>query len=139
MWVHLHEKLISKPDAALAARRRLGGVLQELGWSQCGRIDLMLAVSEAVTNSYQHAYSRSRPGPIYLQAHTLTGPNGTRRFCVTVSDHGNWLASGPRRRRGGLAIMRATTAHMTIHSDALGTRVTMMSAPDPPVGHPEQT
>jgi anti-sigma regulatory factor (Ser/Thr protein kinase) len=131
VWAHLDAELITEPRAAAFARRRIGALLDELGWSSAGRADLVLAVSEAVTNCLQHAYPGSGTGSIFLQANTLAGPNGTRRLCINVIDHGMWNPSMPQHSRGGLSIMRAATARMTIHSDALGTRVTMISGPEP--------
>lgn len=136
MRTQVHEELVASADAASLARRLIGQLLDELGWSDTGRVDVLLAVNEAVTNASKHAYPPGVKGPVLLDAHTLTGPNGVRRLCVRVTDHGSPAADKPavtegtRKRPTGLAIMRATSAHMSLRSDATGTRVTMISAPE---------
>jgi hypothetical protein len=59
----LHEQLIATPDAPGLARRLLGSYLRAVAWSApLQEVDLVLAVSEAVTNAAEHAYPTGEPG-----------------------------------------------------------------------------
>lgn len=126
--VLLCEQLIAAPDAPGLARRLLGSYLRHVAWSgPAQEVDLVLAVSEAVSNAAEHAYPDEDPGPVEMRAQVMTGPNGERRICVKVVDWGRWCDPPAGRRRNGLVLMRAACEHVTVRGDACGTRVTLIS------------
>jgi LuxR family maltose regulon positive regulatory protein len=83
--------------------------------------DLVLAVSEAVSNSVEHAY-----GPATFDGTVeLTFWTEPDAVCVEVVDHGEWrIPSGEPTGRGrGIEIMQRLVAFVLIRHDRCGTRV----------------
>jgi anti-sigma regulatory factor (Ser/Thr protein kinase) len=140
----LHAELVAAPDAPSAARRTLAGFLASVGWSEAGSVDLTLAVSEAVTNAAQHAYSHGDRGLIVVRAHLVSDRNCRLRVWVCVTDQGRWREPPPpaststststsarfRSAGWGVPLIKAVTAHVCIDAGATGTHVTMISHPD---------
>jgi serine/threonine-protein kinase RsbW len=112
-------------------RRELEAWLGRLRWPEEARDDLVLAVSEAVSNAAEHAYPPGRAGDIQVAASLLVGPGDTQRVVVTVVDHGRWQEppADHRFRRRGLQIMRAVSDEFRLDAAPDGTRVTMISPP----------
>ncbi|PPK65243.1 histidine kinase-like protein [Actinokineospora auranticolor] len=77
--------------------------------------EILLGVSEAVTNSVEHAYPPDAPGVVTVRADVRD-----RVVRVSVSDRGHWRAADrPRtatdRFRGrGLRILRALASHLRV-------------------------
>src|SRR3954470_7842434 len=95
--------------------------------------DLVLAVSEAVSNSVEHAYGPATPdGTVELTFWTESDA-----VCVEVVDHGEWrIPSGQPTGRGrGIEIMQRLVAFVLIRHDRRGTRVllwhSLPGAPSP--------
>ena len=89
--------------------------------------DLVLAVSEAVSNSVEHAYSPATlDGTVELSF--WTEPDAV---CVEVVDHGEWrIPSGQPTGRGrGIEIMQRLVAFVLIRHDRRGTRVLLRHLP----------
>jgi anti-sigma regulatory factor (Ser/Thr protein kinase) len=126
------------------ARERFERWLRGLRWPNGQGEDLVLALSEAVSNSIEHGYrmhaGQVRPaldlGPVEVSAEVLVEEGGRRRIALTVRDHGRWREPvGPARFRGhGLSIMRACADHFSIDGTATGTTLTLITraAPSPP-------
>ncbi|TWF78228.1 anti-sigma regulatory factor (Ser/Thr protein kinase) [Pseudonocardia hierapolitana] len=140
----LHFELAPELVAPSIARERFERWLRDLGWPSGQSDDLVLALSEAVSNSIEHGY-RIHPGPapeplgagaVEVRARVLTEANGVRRIALTVRDHGRWREPiGPARFRGhGLSIIRACADEFDINGDDTGTTLTLTSraAPAPP-------
>lgn len=120
--------------APAAARRRVAGWLHACGWPRDDADDLVLAVSEAVSNSVEHGYgvvpgrSAGRGGAVLLSGCVDRARDGLRAAVITVSDHGRWVppqADGNRRR--GLPLMRAVAEQVRIRPAAGGTTVELRS------------
>lgn len=126
------------------ARERFERWLRDLRWPNGQAEDLVLALSEAVSNSIEHGYrmdpGEDRPaldlGPVEVRARVLLEEGGKRRIALTVRDHGRWREPvGPARFRGhGLSIIRACADHFGIDGSATGTLLTLVTraAPSPP-------
>jgi serine/threonine-protein kinase RsbW len=126
------------------ARERFERWLRELHWSAAQREDLVLALSEAVSNSVEHGYQihASPPrqdidaGTIEVRARVLVEGNNLRRIALTVRDHGRWRepVASARFRGHGLSVIRACADQLSVHGDAEGTTLTLISraAPAPP-------
>jgi anti-sigma regulatory factor (Ser/Thr protein kinase) len=102
-----------------------------LRWPEQARGDLILAVSEAVSNAAEHAYPPGRVGGVRVEAALAVGPGEVQRVIVTVVDHGRWReppGESPFRRRG-MQIMRAVTDEFRLDVAPNGTRVTLVSPP----------
>jgi serine/threonine-protein kinase RsbW len=123
------------------ARERFERWLRDLRWPSAQSDDLVLALSEAVSNSIEHGY-RIHPGPapqplgtgaVEVWAQVLVEANGLRRIALTVRDHGRWREPiGPSRFRGhGLSIIRASADEFHIDGDDTGTTLTLTSRPAP--------
>jgi serine/threonine-protein kinase RsbW len=123
----------AEPGSLRPVRAAMAEWLKLLHWPDDDAEDLVLAVSEAVTNVIEHAYPTARPGPVGLRARCSAGSApGTRRVTVSITDRGGW--DGERRvidpagRRGhGLTVMSACTARTQIRHSADGTTVTLTS------------
>lgn len=88
--------------------------------------DLVLAVYEALANAVEHAYPPEHPNPmIHLQAQLADD-----QLLITITDHGRWLAPPPHPgyRGRGLAVMRALTTEVDLHSTDHGTTVQLRTA-----------
>ena len=83
--------------------------------------DLVLAVSEAASNSVEHAYTSPDAGDTV----ELTFWTESRAICVEVVDHGFWrVPSDQSSGRGrGIQMMQRLVAFVLIHHDNRGTRV----------------
>jgi anti-sigma regulatory factor (Ser/Thr protein kinase) len=125
-------------------RDRFDRWLGDLRWPSAQREDLVLALSEAVSNSVEHGYQihdgQARQdlvvGTVEVGARVLVEANGMRRIALTVRDRGSWREPvAPARFRGhGLSIIRACADELSIDGDVAGTTVTLVTraAPAPP-------
>lgn len=130
----VRQVLAADEVAPSAVRRRFRRWLATLGWPEVDAEDLLLAVSEAVSNASDHAYAHQQEcGEVVVEARCVRGSNGSRRVVITVSDHGAWRPPPARHenRRRGVPLMRACTESVDIRGSAAGTRVRMISRPVP--------
>jgi anti-sigma regulatory factor (Ser/Thr protein kinase) len=139
----LHFELAPELVAPSIARDRFERWLRDLRWPSAQSEDLVLALSEAVSNSVEHGYrihtGQARPaldlGPVEVHAQVLVEEDGKRRIALTVRDHGRWREPvGPAHFRGhGLSIIRACADHLGIDGAATGTTLTLVTraAPSP--------
>jgi anti-sigma regulatory factor (Ser/Thr protein kinase) len=140
----LHFELAPELVAPSIARDRFERWLRDLRWPSGQRDDLVLALSEAVSNSIEHGYgihTDAAPpslgsGTVEVRARVLTEANGVRRIALTVRDEGRWREPvAPARFRGhGLSIIRASADELSIDGGDSGTTLTLTSraAPAPP-------
>jgi serine/threonine-protein kinase RsbW len=137
----LHIVLVAEWVAPSIARDRLNRWLSDLSWPTGQREDLVLALSEAVSNSVEHGYQIDRLAPpqdlgagtIEIRARLLVEANGVRRIALTVQDNGRWREPDAEARfRGhGLSIIRSCADQFSIDGDAAGTTLTLTSRPAP--------
>ena len=110
-------------------RHQLREWLQDSGLSEDEASDLVLAVSEAVNNSVEHAY----PGPARgtVEVHAAIGGDG--EVSVDVTDHGRWRVPPPAltMRGRGLLLMRESVDEVEIRRSASGTTVRLRRARSP--------
>lgn len=124
------------------ARDRVRRWLRSHGWSPAHVDELVLAVSEAVSNSIEHGYLVApdeadnlavHPSVIELDA-TIVQEHDGRRAEFTITDTGRWMR--PARDRGsrghGLTIIRACAEEVKIEGGETGTTVFLRSRPVPP-------
>ena len=140
----LHIELAPELVAPSIARDRFERWLRDLSWPSGQREDLVLALSEAVSNSVEHGYQihaglprqNLEAGTVEVRARVLVEANDLRRITLTVRDHGRWREPvAPARFRGhGLSIIRACADQVSIDGDGGGTTVTLITraAPSPP-------
>ena len=88
----------------------MGATVEESG-------DLVLATSEAVTNSMVHAYGLE-DGVIEVEATVLA-----QEVTVTVRDAGGWRSGTSQEGGRGLSLMRALTESVDVNAGAGGTVV----------------
>jgi serine/threonine-protein kinase RsbW len=127
--------------SASIARERVEDWLGSLRWPSGQADDLVLAVSEAVSNGVEHGYRVAVDevdvrGRIEVDARMTAGPTThTRQVEFTVRDGGRWREHGSdddgRHRGHGVPIMRSCTSTMSITTDPEGTTVAMVSNPVP--------
>ncbi|MFR9802392.1 ATP-binding protein [Pseudonocardia sp. RS010] len=123
--------------SASIARDELAAWLVDHAWPPAHADELVLVVSEAVTNSIQHGYgvgpdTYDHPGLVRVRAEVGPGPHGFRRVHLVVSDDGRWREPAERLRPGhGLFLIRALVAEMTIDGRSEGTTVTIASRVSP--------
>lgn len=126
------------------ARDRVRRWLNAHRWSRAHLDDLVLAISEAVSNSVEHGYGISAddttrspltapPGTIELRGHVITHPDGIRHVEFTIRDHGRWVppAMVCGNRGHGMTIMSACADKVTIDHTTTATTVMLRSRPLP--------
>jgi hypothetical protein len=110
-------------DQVGPVRDQLRGWLTQAGVDDERMQDVLIATGEAVSNAIEHGH-RDRPdGVVSLRASAVVD-----RLWVTVADTGTWKR--PRtvadiRRGRGMALMQGLMEDFTIHSDDIGTTVSM--------------
>lgn len=134
MTAPLEETLRADPGAPASARLLLRDWLEALGCLADEAGQLVLAVSETVTNAVQHAYPTDQAGPVRIHAEPICGPSGRRRVVLTVADNGIWRDPHPGRNEPwrGLHLVRTMAASLEIRGSAAGTRVKVISRPVAP-------
>jgi anti-sigma regulatory factor (Ser/Thr protein kinase) len=131
--------LPANPASAAVVRDRLREWLGILHWPADAADDVVMAVSEAVSNSVDHAYRDGHTGEVRISAQAQRAHEHSRRVCVTVSDDGTWrpIPRDPGYRRRGLTMMAACMADLEIDRQDHGTTVRMRSTPiAPPIWTP---
>lgn len=121
------------------ARERVEGWLRAHRWPPAQVDELVLAVSEAVSNSVEHGYrvpmdAVEHPDTVQLRITLGTAADGYRTVEFVVTDQGTWRepATGRSTRGHGMLIMRSCTDDLTVHGSAEGTTVVLRSRPVPP-------
>jgi anti-sigma regulatory factor (Ser/Thr protein kinase) len=121
------------------ARERVEAWLRGHQWPPAQVDELVLAVSEAVSNSVEHGYrvpfdAVEHPGRIELRARLSADADGYRRVGFRVRDAGIWRE--PDRavssRGHGMLIMRTCTDELVVDGSPEGTTVELRSRPAPP-------
>jgi len=127
------EELRAEMRAPYLIRRGLRGWLRALGWPEIETGDLVLAVSEAVSNVVEHAYQADRPGVVRVRAERSVEAEKSARVVVTVTDHGRWHEPSTEltNRRRGIPMMRAIAESVDVLGGADGTQVRLVSRPVP--------
>lgn len=125
--------LPADPVTPSVVRGRLRGWLAGLGWPVEEAEDVVLAVSEAVSNAAEHAYPAGRSGPVDVVARAVGLGNGHRRVVVGVADHGCWRPEPDYQafRGHGFAVMHASMHRVEIEPAATGTTVVLISVAVP--------
>jgi anti-sigma regulatory factor (Ser/Thr protein kinase) len=110
----------SRPGSVTEARKMVGEYAEAGG---ANRVDVELAVAEAVTNAVVHAFVGRDNGVITVRAE-LDGPN---ELLVEVGDNGSGITTPARSPRAGfgLPIIGAVTDSVEIHTGDRGTRLEM--------------
>lgn len=133
--------LPAAPAAPSLARERLSRWLTGHGWPAGQHDDLVLAVSEAVSNSVEHGYGiegvpvLEHGGLVEVHGMVVGEHDGHRRAVLTVVDHGTWLPPSTVRgnRRHGLPLMEACVETLTVDGTDHGTTVVLRSRAVPPL------
>jgi anti-sigma regulatory factor (Ser/Thr protein kinase) len=128
-------RMAADDNAPGHVRRELTRWLAEHQWPIDEGRDLVMAVSEAVSNSVEHAYAARRraddePNPVVtVDIEQVSGAAG-RRIQAVVEDFGAWRAAPQAKgyRGRGLARMEFLTASCVVdHRGSSGTKITMLS------------
>ncbi|MFD4639226.1 ATP-binding protein [Lentzea sp. NPDC058436] len=117
------------PHEVGPVRHRLREWLRAGGFDEDEANDLVLAVSEAINNSVEHAYPGPAHGTVEVRAHF--GADGATQ--VDVTDHGQWRVPPPAltMRGRGLLLMRESVDEVDIVRRASGTTVSLRRARTP--------
>jgi anti-sigma regulatory factor (Ser/Thr protein kinase) len=101
-------------------RRRLRAWLARRGFERADSDEILLAISEALNNSIEHAYGDTR-GTVWLR---VDDDGETLR--ATIRDRGSWRAAPSGGDRGrGLEIMRAVMDRAEVETSEDGTAVVL--------------
>ena len=124
--------LPADPISISVCRARVRRWLAGWSWPADQLDDIVLAVSEAVSNAIEHAYVGQPPGTVDVHGGIETTPCGQHRATITVRDHGRWRPTPihHENRRRGIPLMRACMDTVTIgqpDDDTLGTWVVLRS------------
>jgi anti-sigma regulatory factor (Ser/Thr protein kinase) len=108
--------LPADPVAVPVARHQVRRWLAALSWPTAQQDDIVLAVSEAVTNAVEHSYVDQLPGVVEVRGVVEALVTGRYRAIVTVRDYGRWRLSPTHdeHEHRGISIMRACMETVTI-------------------------
>jgi anti-sigma regulatory factor (Ser/Thr protein kinase) len=108
--------LPADPVAIPVARHQVRRWLAALSWPAAELDDVVLAVSEAVTNAVEHAYVNQLPGVIEVRGVVEALVTGLHRVTVIVRDYGRWrlALTDDEQDHRGISIMRACMDTVTI-------------------------
>jgi serine/threonine-protein kinase RsbW len=127
-------------SAPSIARDRLRQWLDGHAWSPAQADELLLAASEAVSNSVEHGYAvpvevYDHPGLVEVRAAVSADERGSRVIELTVRDRGTWRTptGTPGARGHGMLIMRTCADDLLVDGTPTGTTVVLRSRPVPPV------
>lgn len=128
--------LPADPITPSVARQRVREWLTAWSWPADQLDDIVLAVSEAVTNATDHAYLNQPRGIVEVHGAIENTPDGQHRVTIIVRDHGRWRPppSDNENRRRGIPLMHACMDTVTIGQppdDRIGTLVVLRSKPIP--------
>lgn len=117
------------------AREEIRGWLEDEGLGRAEAADVVLAVSEALSNSAEHAYPPGEP-PSRASVSVEVARDSREALTVVVRDRGRWKPPGDAGHRGrGFALMRALMETVDVASGDHGTVVRMRrrlpQRPDP--------
>jgi anti-sigma regulatory factor (Ser/Thr protein kinase) len=122
------------------ARERVEAWLRAHQWPPAQVDELVLVVSEAVSNSVEHGYrvpieAIDHPGHVDLVAVLSSDADGYRRVEFRIADRGRWREpdTGASTRGHGMLIMRSCTDELVVEGSATGTTVLVRSRPAPPI------
>lgn len=135
----LRLQLPADPIAPSVARHRVRHWLTAWFWPAGQLEDIVLAVSEAISNSIEHAYPDDRSAEVVdIHGEVEAAPGGQRRVTVIVRDHGRWRPPpiDDENRRRGIPLMRACVDTVTIgqpDDNGAGTSIVLRSRAVPPL------
>jgi serine/threonine-protein kinase RsbW len=117
----VHRSRQAHPRQLAPLRGEVRRWLASLALSEDAEDGLVLAVSEAASNSVEHAYTP----PTDDDTVELTFWTESRAVCLEVVDHGRWQtpSDDPGGRGRGIDMMQRLVAFVLIHHDGRGTRV----------------
>jgi anti-sigma regulatory factor (Ser/Thr protein kinase) len=121
--------LFAVPDSVADTRHLLERWLRDLCWPTTERINIVVAVNEALTNVADHAYPRgSTVGGAQLYAWEAV-EQGQCRIVVVITDYGRWkpAAVDADYRSRGLSTMAACMDSLHLEVTPRGTTVVMSS------------
>jgi anti-sigma regulatory factor (Ser/Thr protein kinase) len=125
-------QLNADATAPSAIRRLLRRWLIQARWPTEDADDLVLAVSEAVSNCVEHGYrDASTVGTVEVTGEEELLSVRQRRVVITIADHGRWrpIPTEPANRRRGIPFMHALADSVEIDGTPTGTRLTLTSRP----------
>lgn len=120
--------------APARARRAVRTWLNAHHWPDEPADDLVLVISEAVSNSVEHGYGvPARADAVVEVVAEVRVADEERHILVTVRDQGVWRPPSADRgnRRHGLPLIRACSADVTLDGTPHGTTLTLRSHPVP--------
>jgi anti-sigma regulatory factor (Ser/Thr protein kinase) len=109
----------ARPDSLAPLRRRLRAWLPRVGFEGDEAAEILLAASEAVNNSVEHAYGGAASGAVLLNAVA-----DDEKLRLEVTDRGCWLVAEPDDERGrGLHLMNGLMDRVDVETGPGGTRI----------------
>ncbi|MGA9675505.1 MAG: SpoIIE family protein phosphatase [Mycobacterium sp.] len=116
-------------DNLAGVRRRLAGWLRAADVPDELAADIVLVISEACTNSVEHAYRGHSVGTMLVEVEAVGGGVQAR-----VGDSGSWKtpAAQPRNGGRGLPLIKAISDSVELHCTAAGTTLEISFRLPPP-------
>ncbi|GLZ34676.1 hypothetical protein Lesp02_68630 [Lentzea sp. NBRC 105346] len=115
-------ELPARSGQVAVVRRRMAAWLDDAGLDEDAVANLVLAVSEAVSNAVEHAYEGPTTGTVRVRGEVTDST-----VCVAVSDFGRWrVPPAELTSRGrGLLLMRENVDQVLVDRSPAGTTVTL--------------
>jgi len=130
----LRVSLPALPVSDSLIRDRLRQWLRALRWPAGQLGDVLLAASEAVSNSIDHAYRSRVPGLVEIEGRLRHEGRGYRLVELMIRDYGAWrpVPTNAENRRRGIPLMRACMDEVSIEGTEHGTEIKLRSRSVPP-------
>jgi anti-sigma regulatory factor (Ser/Thr protein kinase) len=125
--------LMADPVSLSVVRQRFRTWLAALCWPAEEVDDIVLAVSEAVSNAVEHADSPAFAAEVRVAARPFIDAGGWRRVVVGVSDNRRWCPT-PTQPGLGLLMIHTCVDDVQIDRNHDVTTLLMTSVRVPPVG-----
>jgi serine/threonine-protein kinase RsbW len=124
LWIAID----AEPTCPSLIRHTLEVFLPAAGWHAADADQLVLAVSELVSNVVEHAYGGWDVGRVEVGVEVENAGPRLGRACAVVADHGRWRPPGSDPDRGnGLTLVRTVVERLEIETGTAGTRATLRS------------
>src|SRR5689334_2544868 len=125
--------LMADPVSLSVVRQRFRAWLADLRWPEDEVDDIVLAVSEAVSNAVEHADAPGFAAEVRVAAGQFSEVDGGRRIVVGVSDNRRWC---PRDTQRGLGMLMIHTCmdDVRFETNHEVTTTVMTSVKVPPPG-----
>lgn len=130
MALLLYLEMDAEPMNLGLVRHAVQTCLASVAWPLPSMESIVFSISEAVSNSIEHAYCGWDVGRVRIEMVLDPADPNRRRIVVVVADDGQWRPEISHSRGNGLGLVAAMTDTVAIATDDAGTQVTITCTAD---------